>query len=294
MSGAAVVTPLEIVPAEIFRTILQFLSLEELLPLDNAILNHRLRSFYLGAIEGMTTGHVSFDDEDLLKSVWCLNRKILPTRLNFFDFNHFSYPMIIDRSRRALRSLSLSQTGRRRGDPTIDSIFLFLGHFPSLTELDVSSIRLKTSSNFARFLSLNPQLKELSLPRLKNPSTEFIRDLSQACPNLTELDVSQRWFGDDFVTLLTQGRLSKLEKLDIEETSVREHDSIVNLLKAFPLLKSLRIPSFHLSMTTKVYFLNEYALPRLKSEDPQLQKFGIAGFQQVVEVRHLFLVSLCS
>jgi hypothetical protein len=218
-----------------------------------------------------------------------LNRKILPTRLNFFGLNHFSYPMIIDRSRLVLRSLSIFPGG---SDLMVNYLFLTLGHFPSLTELNASLVCLKTA-NFARFLSLHPQLKNLSLPRFT--STEFIRSISQTCNNLTELDVSRNeWFGDDCVTLLTQGRLSKLEKLDIGGTSVREHDSIVNLLKAFPFLKSLRIPSFYLSMTTKVYFLNEYALPRLKSEDQELQYLGIDGFRQVVKVRRLFPVSLCS
>jgi hypothetical protein len=69
-----VMSILEILPPEIFRMILQFLELpKELIHLDNAILNHRLRSFYLKTIEGMKgeiSENVIVDYYDHRKSVW--------------------------------------------------------------------------------------------------------------------------------------------------------------------------------------------------------------------------------
>jgi hypothetical protein len=270
---------LEVLPPEIFRMILQFLELpEKLIPLDNAILNHRLRSFYLQAIDGMTIKTLPYLERSKCVA-WMLNKNILPTRLRFPEFDHL-YPALIDRSRLALQSLSI-----RHQDSKINSLFRFLGHFPSLTELDVKLIYSNQTFHFVHFLSLNPQLKQLSVPSLSTPSPEFIHGILQICPNLTNLSVSRiGWFGDDCVTLLLQAGLSKLENLDLSLTSVRKHDSIVRLLETFPLLKSLEICFCPVSMNTKIYFLNEYALPRLRSGDPELQKIGLDGFHQVMKV----------
>jgi hypothetical protein len=270
---------LEVLPPEIFRMILQFLELpEKLIPLDNAILNHRLRSFYLQAIDGMTIKTLPYLERSKCVA-WMLNKNILPTRLRFPEFDHL-YPALIDRSRLALQSLSI-----RHQDSKINSLFRFLGHFPSLTELDVKLIYSNQTFHFVHFLSLNPQLKQLSVPSLSTPSPEFIHGILQICPNLTNLSVSRiGWFGDDCVPLLLQAGLSKLENLDLSLTSVRKHDSIVRLLETFPLLKSLEICFCPVSMNTKIYFLNEYALPRLRSGDPELQKIGLDGFHQVMKV----------
>jgi hypothetical protein len=272
---------LEILPPEILRMILQFLELpKELIHLDNVILNHRMRSFYLKTIEGMKISeNVWLGD---MMSVWLLNKKILPTALSFYDFDHFSYAVIIDRSRHVLQALSIFEHV-----PKTNSLFQFLGHVSSLTHLDIFSIDSTTSSHFVHFLSLNPQLKKLSVPSLSTRSPDFIRGILQVCPNLTNLSVSRiGWFGDDCVSLLLQAGLSKLENLDISFSSVREHDSIVHLLQTFTHLKCLRIGSCLVSLNTKIYFLNEYALPRLRSGDAELQKMGLGGFHQVMKVRY--------
>jgi hypothetical protein len=166
-----------------------------------------------------------------------------------------------------------------------DSLFLSLGHMPSLNSLNIFELHATRISSFIHFLSLNPQLKELSLPHHSDPSGELVYSVSQTCVNLRKLYAEGDWFGDDHVALLTQGRLSKLEELVLLETSLQAHDSIVNILKAFPVLKSFQLDISELSPTTKAYFLNEYALPRLKSGDPELQRLGLEGFRYVFEVR---------
>jgi hypothetical protein len=275
---------LEILPPEIFRIILQFLELpEELIPLDNAILNHRLRSDYLRAMYGMTLMNDVYPGTSKgdMELVWLLNKRILPTSLCFFTFDQDSYPMTIDQSRLVLQSLSILNE-----DQKIDALFETLGHFPSLINLDIFSIDSTTSSHFVHFLSLHPQLKKLSVPYISTPSPDFIHGILQVCPNLTNLSVSRiGWFGDDCVSLLLQAGLSKLENLVLDYTSVQQHDSIVNLLNRFPHLKCLTIEECPVSINTRVYFLNEYALPRLRSGDAELQKIGVLGVDQVVVVR---------
>jgi hypothetical protein len=290
---------LEILPSEIFRMILQFLSPHrELVLLDTAMVNHRLRSFYLTTIEGMTINGVrissekSWYHEDFRAVNWLLNRKILPTQIYLSNCNPFSFPLLVDRSRLVLQCLSIHQTPQMD-----DSLFLSLEHFPSLTSLNISSIYEDQISSFIHFLSLNPQLEELTLPDIiyylefDSSSRELVRGISQTCINLTKFYASS-WFDDHHVALLIQGRLSKLEELDLAEASVRGHDSIVNLMKAFPDLKTLCIDTYQLSPTTKVYYLNEYALPRLRSGEPELQRLGLELFDEILEVRSWFVLSV--
>jgi hypothetical protein len=75
---------LEILPPEIFRMILQFLSpLRELVLLDQALLNHRLRLFYLRTIERMTISGVKIsperswyhEDYDFRAVIWLFEQK---------------------------------------------------------------------------------------------------------------------------------------------------------------------------------------------------------------------------
>jgi hypothetical protein len=240
--------------------ILQFLKIpKELIVVDNAIVNHRLRSWYLKTINGMTIDQSYFDNQHLKISVWLMIKNILPTKLIFRDFKHHSSIYLLERSRRVLHSLIF-----QAGD-SVSRIFLagdsvmFLGHFPHLYQLTISNCLSLTSSNFIPFLKINPQLKALHLSVPSPNMTEIISAISQSCINLTKLDLSEnQWFGDECVSLLTQGQLLKLEILDLSETSLREHDSIVNLLKSFPRLSSLRINECNISMNTKIYFLNEY------------------------------------
>jgi hypothetical protein len=281
---------LEILPPELFRLILEFLEHPKgLIPLDNAILSHRLRPFYLNAIERMTLSLHIGTARNYLTSVWLLNRKILPTSIWIFPFDHPSYLLLIERSRLVLKSLSISYSA----NANVDAMLLFLGNFPHLIQLDINSINFNATSNFVRFLCANPQLEKLTVPFLNTPSREFIRDISQCCPNLKELYASKNnWFDDACVTLLIQGRLQKLEHLELGSTAVLEEASIVNILTHFPLLKSFTIRNCNFSMNTKFYFMNEYALPRWRSVDPELQLIGISGFSQVLKVRlSLSLVS---
>jgi hypothetical protein len=304
LAAIAIMSILEILPSEIFRMILQFLSPHrELVLLDTAMVNHRLRSFYLATIEGMTindgvriSSEKSWYQEDFRAMNWLLNRKILPTQISLSHCNPFSFPLLVDRSRIVLQHLRIHQTPQMD-----DSLFLSLGHFPSLTSLNISSIYEDQISSFIHFLSLNPQLEELILPDLTSgrdvdhSSRELVRGISQTCINLTSLTALAPWFEDDHVALLSQGRLSKLEELDIyDEAIVQEHDSIVNILNAFPLLKTFDIntAAYQLSPTTKVYYLNEYALPRLRSGEPELQRLGLELFDEILEVRSWFVLSV--
>jgi hypothetical protein len=273
----SVMSNFEILPPELFRMIIQFLNIpKELIRFDNAILNHRLRSFYHQTIDRMPIEkcRLTTRDSDI---IWFLNKNIIPLEISI-DHIHFNSLLLLERSRPILQSLFFYRR------PQIE--LHFLGHFPFLTQFTLYSFKSSSMPSLIRFLELNPQLESLHFPDINSLSSELISGISRFSPNLKSLDVSlNRWFGDDCVSLLIQGGLSKLETLTIPLTSVRQHDSIVNILRSFPRLKCLDATFYNFSMETNIFYLNEYALPRLMSSDRVIQEIALRGFYHVLSVR---------
>jgi hypothetical protein len=274
----------ELLSPEIFRMILQHLDYpKDIIRLDNALSNHKLRPLYLQAIEGMIISDTAeFRQDQTRRSAWIINKKILPLIVTVRGWNNFCALFFLSRSNLMIHTLELSYC-----DPLPDSIFLTLGLFPSLTTLVLYELkRISCSVSFLRFLSLNSQLRSLTLSAIKTPAVAVISGISQSCPNLTYLNVSEnQWFGDECVSLLTKGNLQNLEQIYIFSTSVREHDSIVNLVKTFPHLKELLVPSCELSYETSIFIMNELVLPALRSNDREDQLRGISICSGLLKVQ---------
>jgi hypothetical protein len=268
-------------PEEICRIILQFLHIpRDIVHLDNAILSHQLRPFYLKALQGLIIDNLTPEGDNFKIPAWIINRKILARNICFAEFDHFCSLTLLERSRLVMNSLSFLEC-----DHLVDSIFHFLGNFPYLIELEITRCDTVHFFPFIRFLKLHPQLRILKLCAIET-ATEIISNLPQACPNLTELNLSENpWFDDDCLSLI-QGKLPKLEIFCISNTNVREYDSIFNISTSFPQLTRLEIRNCPLSMHTKIYFLNKFALPQIQSCDPNLQRLGIQELGQVIKVRY--------
>jgi hypothetical protein len=186
-----------------------------------------------------------------------IKRNIKYLQISFGRFqDHENSYQLLGNSRLVVKSLSFSGCKN-----TLD---LFLSErYPLLTNfrLYYSSF---THPRLIQFLSRHPQLKALEITGVNDFSVEIITGISELCPNLTSLKLNfLRLLTDGCITQLIAGNLPKLLHLDIGFTSVSEYSSIVNILKAFPLLKSLSMSGCELSLNTIMYYLNSYADPRL-------------------------------
>jgi hypothetical protein len=95
---------LEFIPLEIFRTILEYLHIKEIVPLDNAILSHSLRPLYLQTLDGMTCplysgGMRYLHPHPLMEAAWYLKRNILSNEISLFCCDDQIYVRLIERSR---------------------------------------------------------------------------------------------------------------------------------------------------------------------------------------------------
>jgi hypothetical protein len=184
--------------------------------------------------------------------------------------NNIGSLLLLDRAKLKIDTLRLACC-----DPFAESVFLCLGLFPSLTRLIIKECDFLASVSFLRFLALNPQLKSLHISKVKPLPAEVISGITRNCPNLTALNFSMNeWFGDDSLSLLTHGNLSKIEEIEISYTSVRERDSFVNIFQAFPRLKDITVIGCELSADAAICIIDQLALHRLRSSDRSDQRHG--------------------
>jgi hypothetical protein len=278
--------------------ILQFLEVsKKFIRLDNAILNHSLRSLYLQALDGMTTSSYlvhpvspgfCFDHgpsfgfrpkeplqlKDAMKTGWIVNRNIHPLNISLYECNHENYFHLVEISRHVVQSLHFSEC------QGVETIFR-LGNFPALKKLHV--YMCCQQSDILQFLALNPQLEDLKFC-MKSFSLDLFSEISVSCPKLTHLDISwNEWCTDECISHIIRG-FPNLRHLAISSKRVRQHDSIVSILSSYPLLRSLDIHNCDLSANTRLYYLNEFAFPCATSDDQELQEIGLKSYDLTISV----------
>jgi hypothetical protein len=157
-----------------------------IIPLDNAILNHSLRSRYLESLSGLRMNHFQIQQDffqpsdSFSKGVdWMINRNVHSLEISIQNCPlHENYSQLIERSRPLIRSISFQ--GSRE---LIHSIFL-QGTFPLLRTLCIPFCSV-CPIHFVVFLLTNPQLESLDIAGMKNSSVVPI--ISEICPHLTSL-----------------------------------------------------------------------------------------------------------
>jgi hypothetical protein len=256
-----------------------------IIPLDNAILNHSLRSRYLESLSGLRMNHFQIQQDffqpsdSFSKGVdWMINRNVHSLEISIQNCPlHENYSQLIERSRPLIRSISFQ--GSRE---LIHSIFL-QGTFPLLRTLCIPFCSV-CPIHFVVFLLTNPQLESLDIAGMENSSVDILPIISEICPHLTSLNLSQiPWVTDECIPQLVKG-FPKLCNLNIDCARITQPSSIVTLLNSFPLLKSLSISSWRLPLDAIKYYILEYADPRLDSDDLELQGAGCRAYASVASV----------
>jgi hypothetical protein len=156
------------------------------------------------------------------------------------------------------------------------------------------------------FCSKNPQLQSLTI-RQPTFSHDIFSRFLPFCHNLRELNVSMNaWFTDECIESLV-GAAPKLRSLDLMDTGIRSLQAVKCLLESYPSLEYLSISGCRLSLEATKYYLRESCVPRLRSNDAELQRQGLSeilGCLQAClddileesfkeEITSLNLISLC-
>jgi hypothetical protein len=85
------------------------------------------------------------------------------------------------------------------------------------------------------FLMRHPQLQDLQLDSMHHLSSDILPLLSQYCPNLRSVGLSDNgWVTDESIFLLAGEGCSNLKSLSIAGTGIRHEDTIRRLISVWP------------------------------------------------------------
>jgi hypothetical protein len=223
---------LAVLPLDIFRLILQYLFRHDLENFEISILvNQSLTQFYLEALQGIEIFGLDYAlDSRMIQ--WLLKRNIVLKDIKFHRLDVIGCEYI-SKSRHWIHSISLYYGHR------------ILGRFaelkcPNLTSLKINHLTIE-DQNLLKLLRLHPQLISLEIFNCKifdSGESDFFLSLFSSCSNLRHLDLSSNdWFTDDLVGVVIR-RLPFLESISFDDTALRQDQSLIDIITAYPSLKT--------------------------------------------------------
>jgi hypothetical protein len=261
---------LTLLPIDLYRELLKYLDIIDLMKLDLALLNRHMREVYLSALSGTVYPHLV--GNDLLS--WLFHRNIYSKHIQL----HFPFCSdIIAHSKPALEILDffnvdISNLEVIGACPKLKDLYLYL-----LDDDNLSCDSLKA------FLQKNPQLERLSMMRAPKFSNEILRVLLEACPHLQHLQLpSCSWVRDetlDLISMKSPVTLSSLALDSFELSPEKIREFIVG--SPLPSLRYLSLP--YRSPELELLVFQKIALPAMRQEiDQNAQLLGLRSLQQIL------------
>jgi hypothetical protein len=260
---------LQNLPTDLFRLLLSFICLPDLIRLDNSLTNHELREIYLTAMRGFSNHSWRSSTTNI---DWIILRGVSLKEISFSEFA-FQRLELIEKFRSSLVTINF-------GDLYLEVDLHLIGTCPSLTHLNLSGNSF-SSNAWEPVLISNPQIRHLDLRRASKLSNDIIKTIVAYCPHLEHLDLSfNMWVTDETIALLVSSQL-RLKSLQFRCTNVRNNETIVNLLDTFPSLSLLGYDQFA-AFETNFRVLTEITFPSVLSEDHGPQILGINEIHQLI------------
>jgi hypothetical protein len=278
---------LTLLPPDLLRVLLSFLTLQDIFIFDSALLNHELRSLYLSATHGHQIAYAN--KYSMRRGLhWVLNRGMLAHDLlitkEFEWFREFA-----SKSMNTLRTLSIYSSDI--SDSELERMIC-----PNLVSLTCSGCPEITSQGFQTFFSHCRNLRSLCLSETSSPSSAVIAIIIAHCPNLRQIRVSDdEWWTDASLDLLARSSL-RLESLDLRHSLV-SLEPISLLIKKMPSLLELKT-SRQTPVEVTLMIMREIDLKCLLSSDTgvqlkglrwltyQLSHYALVNYQLISELLH--------
>jgi hypothetical protein len=280
-------------PNDLFRYIFQYLTLENLMKIDQAFLiNQELSLSYYNSLKGFVLTSSSAFPENQNEMNWILNHEILITNLrpgqrsvpNLEIFSTFRY---------SLKSIHYTCDKWDQCDGKLNDDLALIGHLPSLTSLYFEYGTNIDSDALLSFLMLHPQLETLGLHEMRNLSSKTFQIITEYCSNLCHLDLAyNRWVTDEIIILLTNGSLQKLKHLNLTETSVQQDTTICLLLDSLPNLSALYYSSYRYAVSTRLLILKQVFFRSILSDDQRSQTMALQCLDIHEDLLSLIFLSL--
>jgi hypothetical protein len=252
-------------PKDIYRILLEYLTVKDLVAFENANTSFDTRSLFLSALDGLT---LSFLSEPLTKKAmqWILLRNISMKVIIFGDFGHEGVELV-SKCRSTIQSLSFPRHFSHEQ-------FLEIGYCPSLRSLSLASCpNPKSHQSLQDILRISTQLQRLDPSANGTLSVQTIPLIAEYCPNLTHLFLrNNSWVTDESIPLLIAS-CPNLKALDLRWTNVTQSETIRLVIDSLPRLCYLAYSP--LGTVISEVNLRKIALPAIFGDDVEAQELGV-------------------
>lgn len=259
-------------PLDLYRELLRYLELEDIVELDRALLNHQLREAYLSSLSGNVIH--STPDYSAFESMlpWLMKRNVLSCEVEHRDSPDDRIRQYIIQSKEVLQILYLTQVKEsdlQQIGPCPKLKFVALCHSPHLTE-----------SGVEYFLRNNSQLEALSISQNPQLSNGIIETIINACPHIRHLDLSRcSWVSDATLDLIEKSTL-KLRSLHILGCNVSK-EKVEEFIDHYPSLCYIKVGGHNIDEELLLSVLQRVTLPALQNDDQDIQLLGLQSLQDL-------------
>jgi hypothetical protein len=225
-----------LLPLDIFRLILQYLFRHDLEIFEQClIVNQSFTQLYREALFGIEIFGLDYAlDSRVIQ--WLFERHIVLSDVKFHRLDEIGCDYI-SKNRLSIQSISLYY-----GQIIIAERLAGM-RCPNLTSLKMNHVAFEEQKLLA-ILQLHPQLLSLELfnckiihtntDHLHVPLSSSFASFLSCCSNLRHLDLSSNdWFTDELVEVVVR-TIPHLQSISLSDTAVRQDQSLIDLLNAYP------------------------------------------------------------
>jgi hypothetical protein len=300
----------DLLPIDLFRQILQYLTLIDFGIFDQSLLNHETRSHYLTSLTGLDIhGLINIYMTKELEN-WFLNRNF---NLQILCYNNYFSFLLIEKFQQSLCHLELyfteiqdshlqmigsSSSLSSASASSSSASSSYSSSYPKLTSIVFVACHSITSNGLKIFFQQNLQLEKFHLSfsdpsslnnHQNNTSTnnnsnfdDTIRHLVTYCHHLTHLDLSNnQWFNDNHLNFLTDESSFKLKSIRIHNTDTTEEAILRFLEKMENSLWGASLSGHNFEID--IIGLQRVACSSLFHHEPEVQLMGFRSFEFVLE-----------
>jgi hypothetical protein len=260
-------------PLDLYRELLQYLTLWEIGDLDLALLNHQFREIYWASLSGTVIPEIpKYSTRGIIP--WLTQRNILTRHCKIMmSLGPISCQFIIQ-SKPVLNTLNIYQSNVNGND------LRNIGSCPNLKCLSLFFSKSLTSRGLEHFLRINPQLERVSISSNDQLSNALLKVIIEVCSHLHHLNISRcSWVTDASLDLIERSNL-KLRSLDIHMCHVST-EKVEELMERCHSLRYLQVGRADEGL--QILILRKIAFSALEDPDPEVQLLGLQALQEASE-----------
>jgi len=281
-------------PDDVFKHhMLQYLTVDDIVELDNSCMNHKYRSQILEKIVGVI---LSGDKDKSMKISlfkWLGMRRIYLINVDIGCRKFVSNLSIVQDD--YVEQLKYTKNITLKRSISDDMAVFLISHCPNLQS--IYCIELSNNSNISVIAEHCPKLQLLSFERCKNINDTELIAISKHCPSLTTLNTVGCSKLTDSSIISISTHCKELQRVDVFGCTKITDASIISISQHCPRLESLRVCSCICLTDASIISLSTHCV-RLKKLDlwgcDSLTNASIISISNNCSILQDLLIEFCS